>query len=133
MVRYSAYLPIDSVTSDYFPMADPTTTYSHVLLVPYFPFAEYLDESTPTFVPNPNFQGQPQLSGHTRPVCVLAGRLLLEKENTVVTFLATPQQIEQVRKDISNQFPESVVSSEVKENALKRIRLVRIVLPDYCS
>ena len=44
MVRYSAYLPFDSVTSEYFPMADPTTTYSHILLVPYFAFGVYLGE-----------------------------------------------------------------------------------------
>ena len=53
----------------------------------------------------------------------------MERENIVLTFLATPQQIELVRKEISNQFPESVVSSDVKEKALKRIRLVQIVCP----
>jgi len=44
MVKYPEYLPFDSVnTSECSPMADPTTTtYSHVLLVPFFPFGEYL-------------------------------------------------------------------------------------------
>jgi hypothetical protein len=51
MVRY---LPFDSVISEYFPMADPTTTYSHILLVPFYAFGEYLGD--PHIVPNPSFQ-----------------------------------------------------------------------------
>ncbi|KIM38978.1 glycosyltransferase family 1 protein [Hebeloma cylindrosporum] len=81
-------------------MPDRTTDCSHVLLVPFAAF------------------------GHTRPVSAVAARLVLEKENVVLTFFATPHQIEQVRKDISNQFPESLISSDVKEKALKRIRVV---------
>ncbi|KIM47087.1 glycosyltransferase family 1 protein [Hebeloma cylindrosporum] len=81
-------------------MPGPSIPYSHFLLVP-----------LPAF-------------GHTRPVCVLAARLVLEEENVVLTFFAPPHQFEQVRKDISNQLPDSLISSDVKEKALKRIRIV---------
>ncbi|KIM47390.1 glycosyltransferase family 1 protein [Hebeloma cylindrosporum] len=62
--------------------------------------------------------------GHIRPLCALAARLLMEKENVILTFFAPPHQLEQVRKDISNQFPKSLISTDVKGNALKRIRVV---------
>ncbi|KIM47391.1 glycosyltransferase family 1 protein [Hebeloma cylindrosporum] len=62
--------------------------------------------------------------GHIRPACILAARLVLERDNVVVTFFAPPRDLEQVRKDITNQFPESLIAPGVKENALKRIRIV---------
>ena len=47
---------------------------------------------------------------------------MLEREHAVLTFFAPPHQFEKVRKDISSQFPKSVISSDMKEKALKRIR-----------
>jgi len=37
-------------------MADPSTTYSHVLLVPFYAYGEYLGGEYLHVVPNPNFQ-----------------------------------------------------------------------------
>ncbi|KIM38975.1 glycosyltransferase family 1 protein [Hebeloma cylindrosporum] len=81
-------------------MAISTTPHSHILLVPFSAF------------------------GHTRPVSVVAARLVLEKEDLILTFFVAPPHLKQVREDIANQFPESLVSSDVKEKALKRIRVV---------
>jgi len=72
----------------------------------------------------PTILSKSWFSGHTRPLCVLAARLVLEKENLVLTFFAPPHKLEQVREDISKQYPESLVSSDMKEKALKRVRLV---------
>ena len=57
-----SFLPFDSVTSEYFPMADPTattSTYSHALLVPYHPFSEYLGEAPPqSYLVSPIFRSR---------------------------------------------------------------------------
>ena len=86
-----------------------------------------LERGIPTILPKSWF------SGHTRPLCVLAARLVLGKENLVLTFFAPPHQLEQVREDILNQYLESLISSDMKEKVLKRVRLVvRIPLAHYC-
>jgi len=64
---------------------------SHILLVPFAPFGEYLSEIAPQPYPKVYFQVTLDLS-------VLAARLVLEKDDVVLTFFA---QIEQVHKDIS--------------------------------
>ena len=60
-----------------------------------------------------------RILGHIRPFCVLAPRLVRERENVVVTFMVGSQVLEKTRAEVSRQFldksPESV-------KALQRIR-----------
>jgi hypothetical protein len=64
-----------------------------------------------------------QILGHTRAFCVLAPRLVRERDNVVVTFMVGPYALEKIRTEVSRQFLDK--SSDSAE-ALKRIRLTII-------
>ncbi|GLB39041.1 putative UDP-glucoronosyl and UDP-glucosyl transferase [Lyophyllum shimeji] len=56
---------------------------------------------------------------HTRPLCVLAARLVSERQDLVVTIFTTPQVLEKARFEIARQ-------SESGSSSVQRIRLVSI-------
>ncbi|KAJ7047239.1 UDP-Glycosyltransferase/glycogen phosphorylase [Mycena alexandri] len=55
--------------------------------------------------------------GHVRPLCVLAGRIVSEGDEIVVTVLMAPNLLEKARAEVSRQFSDG-------HEALKRIRIV---------
>ncbi|KAJ7481829.1 hypothetical protein FB451DRAFT_1394446 [Mycena latifolia] len=55
--------------------------------------------------------------GHTRPLCVLGGRLAAEAPDVAITILMAPNWFEKARVEIAAQFP-------IGHDALKRIRHV---------
>ncbi|KAJ7019485.1 UDP-Glycosyltransferase/glycogen phosphorylase [Mycena alexandri] len=55
--------------------------------------------------------------GHVRPLCVLAGRVVSEGDEIVVTVLMAPNLLEKARAEVSRQFLDG-------HEALKRIRVV---------
>ncbi|KAF8965570.1 hypothetical protein BDZ97DRAFT_1757126 [Flammula alnicola] len=58
--------------------------------------------------------------GHTRPILVLATRLVHEREDVIVTVLVGPSVLEKAHSDISTQFRHTAES----DSARRRIRLV---------
>jgi hypothetical protein len=60
-----------------------------------------------------------QILGHTRAFCVLAPRLVRERDNVVVTFMVSPYALEKIRTEVSRQFLDK---SSGSAEALKRIR-----------
>ncbi|KAJ6591295.1 hypothetical protein DFH09DRAFT_1420435, partial [Mycena vulgaris] len=61
--------------------------------------------------------------GHTRPLCVLGGRLAAESTDVAITILMAPNWLEQGRLEITEQFPSG-------HEALRRIRIVSIFQSD---
>ncbi|KAF8067713.1 UDP-Glycosyltransferase/glycogen phosphorylase [Lyophyllum atratum] len=57
--------------------------------------------------------------GHLRPLCVLAARLVSEREDILVTILAAPSMLEKSRSEIARQFKNG-------SPALQRIRLISL-------
>ncbi|GLB39043.1 putative UDP-glucoronosyl and UDP-glucosyl transferase [Lyophyllum shimeji] len=57
--------------------------------------------------------------GHLRPLCVLAARLVSERDNVLITFLTPPNMFQKSRSEIDRQFGSG-------SPAIKRIRLLSI-------
>ncbi|KAJ7121030.1 UDP-Glycosyltransferase/glycogen phosphorylase [Mycena epipterygia] len=61
--------------------------------------------------------------GHTRPLCVLGGRLAAESQDVTITILMAPNWLEKARIEIAAQFPSC-------HEALARIRVISIFQSD---
>ena len=59
------------------------------------------------------------LTGHIRPFCALAMRLVREQETIIVTLLVAPHQLDKTRTEVSRHFLDEPSGGS---KALERIR-----------
>lgn len=73
-----------------------------------------------TLINSPHFRPH-SCTGHTRPFCILAARLVKENENVVVTMLISPNFLDKAHREISAELQSG--DSKVTRQRIRQVLL----------